>query len=120
MVLAHGHQCSTVDPDDGIRNEALASSHGDMCFNLAKSTFADAPFSGGDTSAVNSMLLAVSNTPGTYVQQQTLTTPTVSLVSLLCCRKSCSDQDILIVVYVASTMIQANGHLQALQSTEAA
>ncbi|KIW83181.1 hypothetical protein Z517_02426 [Fonsecaea pedrosoi CBS 271.37] len=58
MVLAHGHQCSTVDPDDRVRNDALASQHGETCFNLAKSTFADVPFSGGDMSAVNSMFLA--------------------------------------------------------------
>ncbi|KIW22753.1 uncharacterized protein PV07_11019 [Cladophialophora immunda] len=58
MVLAHGHQCSTVDPDDRVRNDALASQHGETCFNLAKSTFVDVPFSGGDMSAVNSMFLA--------------------------------------------------------------
>jgi hypothetical protein len=61
MVLAHGHQCSTVDPDDRVREDALGSPHGEICFNLAKSTFADVPFSGGDMSAVNSMFLAVSS-----------------------------------------------------------
>lgn len=60
MVLAHGHQCSTVDPDDKVRSAALATSHGEICFNLAKSTFVDVPFSGGDMSAANSMFLAVS------------------------------------------------------------
>ena len=59
MVLAHGHQCSTVDPDNRVRNEAFTSSYGETCFNLAKSTFADVPFSGGDMSAVNAIFLAV-------------------------------------------------------------
>jgi hypothetical protein len=61
MVLAHGHQCSTVDPDDRVRTAALAASHGEIYFNLAKSVFADVPFSGGDMSSVNAMLLAVSS-----------------------------------------------------------
>jgi hypothetical protein len=60
MVLAHGHQCSTVDPDDRVRVEALSASHGETCFKLAKSAFADVPFSGGDISAVHSLFLAVS------------------------------------------------------------
>jgi hypothetical protein len=67
MVLAHGHQCSTVDPDDRVREDALGSPHGEICFNLAKSTFADVPFSGGDMSAVNSMFLAVSSRHTAFV-----------------------------------------------------
>ena len=59
MVIALGHQCSLIDPDDEVRKAALASSqHGEACFQLAKSTLKDVPSMGGDISAVNSLLLA--------------------------------------------------------------
>jgi hypothetical protein len=59
MVIALGHQYSLIDPDDDVQARALASpQHGEACFQLAKSTLSDVPFTGGDISAVNSMLLA--------------------------------------------------------------
>lgn len=57
MVLALGHQCSTVDPDPIVRRQALQCTDGEMCFLMARSTFADVPFCGGDLSAAISMFL---------------------------------------------------------------
>ncbi|KAJ9613499.1 hypothetical protein H2200_003441 [Cladophialophora chaetospira] len=58
MVIALGHQYSLIDPDEEVRKRALTSpQHGEACFQLAKSTLSDVPFSGGDISAVNSLLL---------------------------------------------------------------
>ena len=58
MVVALGHQACTVDSDPAIREQALADNVGETCFELAKLTFANVPFAGGDLSAVNSMLMA--------------------------------------------------------------
>ncbi|RMZ74917.1 hypothetical protein DV737_g5613, partial [Chaetothyriales sp. CBS 132003] len=58
MVIALGHQACTVDPDPVIRQQALADGVGEQCFKLAKRTFRDVPFTGGDMSAANSMLFA--------------------------------------------------------------
>lgn len=59
MVIALGHQYSLVDPDEEVRQKAMAApQHGEACFQLARSTLSDVPFMGGDISAVNSMLLA--------------------------------------------------------------
>ncbi|RMZ92561.1 hypothetical protein DV736_g199, partial [Chaetothyriales sp. CBS 134916] len=58
MVIALGHQACTVDPDPAIRQQALADGWGNRCFELAKLTFSNVPFAGGDMSAVNSMLFA--------------------------------------------------------------
>lgn len=60
MVLAHGHQCSLVDPDTEVRQAALNSNHGDVCFNLAKAALTDVSFTSGDMSSVNSLFLGVS------------------------------------------------------------
>jgi hypothetical protein len=57
MVMALGHQCSTIDPDPTVRNQALQCTDGEMCFLMARSTFADVPFRGGDLSAATSMFL---------------------------------------------------------------
>lgn len=59
MVLALGHQCSTVDSDPQVSHRALQSTDGDMCFNLAKAMLSHVAFTGGDMSVVNSHLLAV-------------------------------------------------------------
>ena len=58
MVIALGHQACTVDSDPVIREQALSDRVGDTCFELAKLSFANVPFAGGDLSAVNSMLFA--------------------------------------------------------------
>ncbi|RMZ76602.1 hypothetical protein DV738_g4798, partial [Chaetothyriales sp. CBS 135597] len=58
MVIALGHQACTVDPDPNIRQQALHDNVGNQCFELAKYTFSNVPFAGGDMSAVNSMLFA--------------------------------------------------------------
>ncbi|RMD40575.1 hypothetical protein DV735_g4560, partial [Chaetothyriales sp. CBS 134920] len=58
MVIALGHQACTVDPDPSIRQQALNDNVGNQCFELAKYTFSNVPFAGGDMSAVNSMLFA--------------------------------------------------------------
>lgn len=58
MVLALGHQCSSIDPDPIVRDQALQCTDGEMCFLMARSTFADVPFCGGDLSAAVSMFLA--------------------------------------------------------------
>lgn len=58
MVFAIGHQCSTAHLDSTTKQNPETSQHGAACFALAKTTFADVPFSGGDLSAVNSMFLA--------------------------------------------------------------
>jgi hypothetical protein len=60
MVLALGHQASTVDPDPRVRKQALGVPHGEACFQLARLALANVPFDGGDISAVNSFLLGVS------------------------------------------------------------
>lgn len=57
MVMALGHQCSTIDPDPSVRSRALECTDGEMCFLMARSTFADVPFRGGDLSAATSMFL---------------------------------------------------------------
>ncbi|KAK5061127.1 hypothetical protein LTR84_007669 [Exophiala bonariae] len=57
MVLALGHQSSLVDPDSTTRYQALQRTDGEMCFLMARSTFADVPFRGGDISAAVSMFL---------------------------------------------------------------
>ncbi|KEF62778.1 uncharacterized protein A1O9_00751 [Exophiala aquamarina CBS 119918] len=57
MVMALGHQCSTIDPDPSVRTRALECTDGEMCFLMARSTFADVPFRGGDLSAATSMFL---------------------------------------------------------------
>lgn len=59
MVLALGHQCSTVDPDPRVSAKALESDDGEICFGLAKAMLALTTFTGGDMSVVNSILLAV-------------------------------------------------------------
>lgn len=60
MVIALGHQYSLIDPDENLRARAMSSPEdGEACFQLAKSTLANVPFSGGDISAVNSLLLMV-------------------------------------------------------------
>jgi hypothetical protein len=71
MVIALGHQYSLIDADEEVRAKASASPEdGETCFRLAKSTLPDVAFVGGDVSAVNSLLLAVSeqssrfDTPG--------------------------------------------------------
>ena len=58
MVMALGHQCSTIDPDPLVKIRALECTDGEMCFLMARSTFADVPFRGGDLSAATSMFLA--------------------------------------------------------------
>jgi hypothetical protein len=59
MVIALGHQYSLIDPDSEVRKKAMASpQHGEACLQLAKTTLSDVPFTGGDISAVNSLLLA--------------------------------------------------------------
>lgn len=60
MVLALGHQCSTVDSDPRVSERALQSSDGEQCFSLTKALLANVAFTGGDMSVVNSILLAVS------------------------------------------------------------
>ena len=60
MVLALGHQCSTVDSDPKISQQALQSADGETCFGLAKAMLSHVAFSGGDMSVVNGYLLAVS------------------------------------------------------------
>lgn len=63
MTIALGHQYSLIDADQGLRERALASpKDGDACSGLAKASLADVPFSGGDISAVNTLLLMVSCT----------------------------------------------------------
>lgn len=57
MVMALGHQCSTIDPDPTVRSQALQCTDGEMCFLMARSTFAEVPFRGGDLSAATSMFL---------------------------------------------------------------
>jgi hypothetical protein len=59
MVIALGHQACTIDPDPAIRDQALKDNVGEACFELAKLSFANVPFAGGDMSGVNSMLMAV-------------------------------------------------------------
>lgn len=64
MVIALGHQYSLIDADEELRSRATASpGDGEACFRLAKSSLSDVPFTGGDISAVNSLLLMVSDSP---------------------------------------------------------
>lgn len=66
MVIALGHQYSLVDPDEEVRKRALGSPQdGEVCYQLVKSCLNDVHFAGGDISAVNSLLLAVSFLFGT-------------------------------------------------------
>jgi hypothetical protein len=59
MVIAHGHQCSTVHADIVVRNQALSYPHGETCFQSARMLFADVPFTGGDVCGAQAMFLAV-------------------------------------------------------------
>lgn len=59
MILALGHQLAATDLSPVLQQRHNPDNHGGVYFNLAKSTFVDSYFSGGDILAVRCMFLGV-------------------------------------------------------------
>jgi hypothetical protein len=59
MMLALGHQLAATDTNSRLEQRLNLDNHGSMYFMLAKSSFADLFFSGGNILAVRCMFLGV-------------------------------------------------------------